>query len=573
MIPALREEQLIAMRSQAEAAFYVACRDSLDSDVVVIHSLALLRLTGAGGREDSEADFVVIDPTRGIAVVEVKGGGVEFNPSSRTWFSNGKNGRHEIKDPFRQAHDQKRALIEFVRKIPTFASRRLLFAHGAFFPDVDRIDAIRQPSIGPAMVGGRFHLGDLRTWLWTLFDYWRGQDERSVPPGAAGTATLEQLLCGPIKVRPLIAKEIADEEAVRVTLTQQQARLLRALGSRRRALICGGAGTGKTLLAMERARELAAQGLRTLLVCYNRPLADHLKAAVQGVDNLHAMTFHQLCDWRISVARAETAKDFLVDAVAAYPAADRFKLQLPFALALAVEATEFRYDAIIVDEAQDFGAEFWLGLDTLLANEKESWLYVFYDHNQAIYANAPMPPIDDAPFILTTNCRNTSIIHAAAYKYYSGPETDAPVISGAAMEVMAISNEAKRVAWIQTLVCKLISEEGVSPTDIAVLVVQGGSQALCNALATRPLPRGASWGIRQHRLDGSVVIDTVSRFKGLEAAIVVLCNFEDVDIRVDCELCYVGLSRAKSRIYLVGGAAAIETIRGGNQTLSEKSAG
>jgi superfamily I DNA/RNA helicase len=106
-----------------------------------------------------------------------------------------------------------------------------------------------------------------------------------------------------------------------------------------------------------------------------------------------------------------------------------------------------------------------------------------------------------------------------------------------------------------------------------VLVVQGGSQVLYNALAARPLPRGASWGIRQHRLDGSVVIDTVSRFKGLEAAIVILCNFEDVDIRVDCELFYVGLSRAKSRIYLVGSAPAIETIRGGKQSLSGSSAG
>lgn len=313
---------------------------------------------------------------------------------------------------------------------------------------------------------------------------------------------------------------------------------------------------------MERARELAAQGHRTLLVCYNRPLADYLKAAVQGVDNLHAMTFHQLCEWRISVARAETGKDFLVDATAAYPTSDRFKLQLPFALALAGEATEFRYDVIIADEAQDFEAEFWLGLNTLLANETESWLYVFHDHNQAIYADAPMPPINEASFILTANCRNTSVIHSAAYKYYSGPETDAPVISGAEIEIAEIASQEKRVAWIQTLVAKLISEEGVSPTDIAVLIVKDGSQSLYSALAARPLPKGVGWGIKQHRLDRSVVIDTVSRFKGLEAAIVILCNFEYADNLVDRELFYVGLSRAKSRIYLVGSASAIENLRG-----------
>jgi hypothetical protein len=52
-----------------------------------------------------------------------------------------------------------------------------------------------------------------------------------------------------------------------------------------------------------------------------------------------------LCDWRISVARLETERDFLIEAVAAYPTADHFKVQLPFALALAVEATKFRYDA------------------------------------------------------------------------------------------------------------------------------------------------------------------------------------------------------------------------------------
>jgi hypothetical protein len=41
----------------------------------------------------------------------------------------------------------------------------------------------------------------------------------------------------------------------------------------------------------------------------NRALSDHLKAAAQGIENLHAMTFHQLCDWRVGVALSETGKD------------------------------------------------------------------------------------------------------------------------------------------------------------------------------------------------------------------------------------------------------------------------
>jgi superfamily I DNA and RNA helicase len=128
---------------------------------------------------------------------------------------------------------------------------------------------------------------------------------------------------------------------------------------------------------------------------------------------------------------------------------------------------------------------------------------------------------------------------------------------------MSSSNEARRIEGIQALVSKLISEEGVAPTDIAVLIVMRETPKFYEALTERRLPRGARWGKRQHRLANHVVIDTVSRFKGLEAAIVILCGFEGCDARVDRELFYVGLSRAKSRVYLVGSSTALGTIRGG----------
>lgn len=50
----------------------------------------------------------------------------------------------------------------------------------------------------------------------------------------------------------------------------------------------------------------------------------------------------------------------------------------------------------------------------------------------------------------------------------------------------------------------------------------------------------------------SVLVDTVSRFKGLEAAIVFLWGLQEVHPRIDRESLYVGFSRAKSRLYLVG---------------------
>jgi hypothetical protein len=68
----------------------------------------------------------------------------------------------------------------------------------------------------------------------------------------------------------------------------------------------------------------------------------------------------------------------------------------------------------------------------------------------------------------------------------------------------------------------------------------------------KPLPQGAKWSIEAHRVPDSVLVDTVSRFKGLESAIVFLWGLQDLHPDIDAESLYVGLSRAKSRLYLVG---------------------
>lgn len=76
MYPVLNGAALDGLSSQAEAKFYIACRDQLPSTNLIVHSLALIRLGGDGTRKDAEADFVIVDPVRGVLVVEVKGGRV-----------------------------------------------------------------------------------------------------------------------------------------------------------------------------------------------------------------------------------------------------------------------------------------------------------------------------------------------------------------------------------------------------------------------------------------------------------------------------------------------------------------
>jgi superfamily I DNA and RNA helicase len=94
--------------------------------------------------------------------------------------------------------------------------------------------------------------------------------------------------------------------------------------------------------------------------------------------------------------------------------------------------------------------------------------------------------------------------------------------------------------------------EGVQPNDVAVLIAASGKQAYYDELTSRPLPRTARWSLETHRVPNSVLLDTVARFKGLESAIVFIWGLEQLDLNVDREALYVGLSRAKSRLSLIG---------------------
>jgi len=554
MRPELSEDELNILNSRAEARFYRACRDQLGEDVLILHSVALVRLASHSTPEDGEADFVVFDPARGFLVIEVKGGGVSRDPVTGAWSSISRsNARHDIKDPFRQSAVQKKEILRQIigdRRWP--AGSRLLAGNAAFFPDLENCTPLCLPHAPRPIIGDRGDLSSLRRWISSVFDYWKGQQTNWRALGKDGIALVEDVFCKPIDVRPLVSTRLEEEEFIRIRLTQQQARLIRALGMRRRAAICGGAGTGKTLLAVEAAKTLASSGIKTLLLCYNRPLADHLKFVNEGQPNLHAMSFHQLCDWRIRVAHTETGRDLLNEAAQTYPGLDRFDVQLPLALALSTEILSYRYDAIIVDEGQDFRDEFWFPLTCLLTDENESTMYVFFDHNQAIYGRRSSLPIDEDPFILTTNCRNTTYIHEAAYRYYDGVQTDAPGITGEPIGLVCASSIQSQATRLHAEITNLIVNEHVQPNDIAVLIAGAGKQAYYDELSRRPLPHGARWSLETHRVPNSLLVDTVARFKGLESPILFIWGLERLDPDMDREALYVGLSRAKSRLSLVG---------------------
>lgn len=107
----------------------------------------------------------------------------------------------------------------------------------------------------------------------------------------------------------------------------------------------------------------------------------------------------------------------------------------------------------------------------------------------------------------------------------------------------------------------MIAKESVTPSHIVVLIAESErKQDYYAELRRLPLPRPAQWMEEALQSDHIVLLETVKRFKGLEAPIVFLWGLDMLNPTRRQELLYVGISRAKSMLYVVGNANTIKSV-------------
>ena len=544
-------KELSNVKSRAEVDLFIAFEEGLDSSYTVFHSVPWLGLDENRRPRDGETDFVVAHPQRGILVLEAKGGGIGYDQASGHWTSRDQSGTvYDIKDPFIQVKDSKYKLLDELRKSPNMPKEHINIGHAVAFPEIRVGDVISGLDKPRDIILDQGDLDDISSWVGQALAYWRGNHtQEEMAPGEGVVGDLMDMLGKSLELRPTLWGEFQREREQLIKLTKQQHLTLNMLNRQRQACISGCAGSGKTTLAIEKARRLAGQQFRVLFTCYNKSLAADIRGKLAVGSCLHVYNYHDLC---YELAERAGVLPPMPEQSDSQGFSRFFDQQLPEALLEAADVlADQRYDAIVVDEAQDFMDNWWMPLQYLLHDPDGGIFYIFYDDNQRLYDRENQFPIQQPPYPLTVNCRNTRNIHKQVLKYYQGEDIPPTALGpkGRPVDFQYYSDENSFHKKLERTLQELIFEEQVPTEQIVVLTPLRKNSWLWGADAAGSISLTSEWPPEGNQ----VFATTIHSFKGLESAVVLLAEVERwPNKKNELEnLLYVACSRARNHLIVM----------------------
>ena len=303
------------------------------------------------------------------------------------------------------------------------------------------------------------------------------------------------------------------------------------------------AGSGKTQLALKLLRNADLNKQRALYVCYNRPLADHIQSLAPSLTEV--ATFHQHCDdyAKKNGHNPDFSNPKVYDELAQIyiAASDNF---LP------------KFDLLVIDESQDFNPE-WV--EALYKELKLGGrLYVLGDDNQNLYDKEPFDLPGAVRIECTDNFRSPHKV-VQTINYLNLVDQRIVACSGHAGEVPGLYTfDEKPDSHDKALNKCLLNlwSEGIEPSQVVVVTYRGLKNAKVMTMTQaggkkikRPLQvEGGNWTWTE----GELKVETVNRFKGQSAPVVVFCeiDFEELNQSTKRKL-FVGMTRGQLRVELV----------------------
>lgn len=541
--------------TQSERALFDALESGLSQEFWVYHSLPFIEPERG---EQGEADFVILHPRLGMLVIECKGYGVRRLPDG-TWVREHHGRTQKLSSsPTEQAAGQVRSLINKLSKplhraLPDFhGSFPLVYGWALAFPFTRWSPDELPPEFEPELLFDADALNDIGRRVQDAYAFYRRRFDRKAPPSLSDEEFRRfrlQVFSPEVDLAPNLAGAIEVERNRMLRLTEDQAKVVRLFMENTRLRVRGAAGTGKTVLAQHGASLLAREGKRVLLLCFNKNLRDHLRESVATLPTepgeIHVTNFHSLCSlahWKLHNRQMDVPADEAAATEFWVHEAPLFVLEALDRGALA------RWDAVIVDEGQDFAEPWWSVLEECVVPTPDAKIVVFYDEAQTIFDHGASVPNSPAVFPLYENFRNTRrIAEAVSELGVATMHSHSACPDGEAPSVYEQPGESKTRRMLGELVADLVSKQRLRPDQIVLLTPRtaaNSSLGKLEELGGVPVVHNL-----RDRPNG-VLHMSISAFKGLESDTVILADINPDDERCDVHARYVAASRASHRLYV-----------------------
>jgi|GEM_PF-2299971 len=526
---------------KSEFAVFRALSNNLSDEWLVIYSPRWTKVNKDGRIYSGEADFLVYHPAHGMLLIEVKGGGIKYLPETNEWFTTNASGdSYSIKDPFEQASGNLRSVVKILCDQQELSSLPVTYGHAIMFTSMRDLGDFSHPQNQGGIVATATELPFIEDWIVAVLEGWKGREHDCDLSAAQFGELLQHTFVPALDIPPQLGADIATERLTFQELSGEQFDLLDGLHAVPNVAVRGGAGTGKTILAMKKALNLALSGVPTLLTCYNKALAKWMKTRLESmlernnqlwlmksgmltVSNLHNYALSKLdidtqrIDWDtipklLKSEMADTPEDFI--------------------------------RALIIDEGQDFGADWWDVIRDLQLPD-DPILWIFHDPNQSIYQSedevAKVPGM--VPFELTRNYRNTKSIHNELMPLFEGKALTAIGPSGRTPERIQLKPGQSSLEVVCELIERLVDTEKVPAHEIAILTpTRKHSELFVKQIAGIETQKSG-----EVELD-KIIVETIFSFKGQERPVIILCEMHKQEYADTRRLRYTAISRASHHL-------------------------
>ena len=540
--------------SNGEKLLYLRFKnDGASSRMYVLHSVFTnYHLKNVSG----ELDFLVLAPGMGIFALEVKHGRV--SRTKGVWEYTNMNGQTTQKtiSPFAQVTGTMHSIRNYILgKVKSDSKKfdrlsKILWGTGVAFTSMENPPDVGQEAESWQILtkdGLRLkiadYIGSLSTGFHNKFEGKPWYDSNSARPSTADCELIIQIIRGDFETDYNDLNILRDTNEIIEEFTKEQFYLLDITNYNDRCLFEGGAGTGKTFLAVELLKRKTKTGFKAGLFCYNKILGEYLNSSVSKLNLTPTYTgsLHSYLLQKTNIESSDYSHLFFSEV-----------LPFEFLISNGDFNEDEKFDFLIVDEAQDLITTYYLEVfNHILKGGLKNGKWVFFGDfsNQAIFINSSRDKLlallkERADYVnyppLEINCRNTKVI-ARQNTLISG--ADYPKFLHGGIDGKPVVQKFPTNDSYKECIEMLIDDLSRSSVPLNEVVLLAPKKFNNTSISESDFIRKS--------IKNGLNFFTVQAFKGLEKNVVIVFDFKDLLSFESQQLLYVALSRAKQLLYIV----------------------